>query len=44
VGKFIHLIERTVLVSRVMCVTVCVIVSGIGRGKIFTFYRKNGVR
>jgi hypothetical protein len=43
VGKLIHLIEGTELVIGEMCVTDCVVVRGIERGKIYTFVREDRV-
>jgi hypothetical protein len=40
VGKFIHLIEGTELVRGEMCVKVCVVFSGMERGKVYTFDRE----
>jgi hypothetical protein len=37
------MIERTELVSGEMCVTVCVVVRGIERGKIYTYDREDRV-
>jgi hypothetical protein len=39
VVKFIHFIVRTDLVRGEMCVTGCVVVRGIERGKVYTFDR-----
>jgi hypothetical protein len=39
VVNFIHFIEGTELVSGEMCVTICVVVRGIERCKVYTFDR-----
>jgi hypothetical protein len=44
VGKRIHLIEGIELVRGEKCVTVCVVFSGIERGKVYTFDREDRFR
>jgi hypothetical protein len=40
-GKLIHLIEGTDLVRGELCVTVCVVVRWMERGKVYTFYSED---